>query len=143
MNSINFGLRLGGGISDPFFLQANPNETENFWGRFFTDISFFIIIKLVALSIISGIIIDAFGQLREELVNRREDQNQICSICGFDKWYIEKGKTQFEDHVLHQHNIWNYLYFMIRINKENNNAFNGIEHYVFLKYMNDETDWIP
>ena len=39
--------------------------------------------------------------------------------------------------------MWNYLYFMIRLNKEDNNIFNGLEHYVFLKYVNDETDWIP
>ena len=66
MNSINFGLRFGGGISDPFYLSADPNK-DGFWGRFFIDVTFFFIVKMVLLNLIAGIIIDTFSQLRDEL----------------------------------------------------------------------------
>ena len=59
-------MKLGGGISDPLVLSANPNGGI-FWGRFFFDISFFFIVKMVLLNVIAGIIIDAFNELRDEL----------------------------------------------------------------------------
>lgn len=89
LNSINFGLRLGGGISDPFFLQADPNQ-EGYWGRFLIDISFFFIVKMVFLNLIAGIIIDTFGELRDELNMRDKDSKTVCFICGLTKWQVEK-----------------------------------------------------
>lgn len=59
-------MKLGGGISDPLVLVADPNTGE-FWGRFFFDISFFFIVKMFLLNVIAGIIIDAFSELRDEL----------------------------------------------------------------------------
>lgn len=85
LNSINFGLRLGGGISDPFFLQADPN-VQGYWGRFFIDVTFFFIVKMVFLNLIAGIIIDTFSELRDELNTREKDSKTVCFICGLTKW---------------------------------------------------------
>lgn len=85
LNSINFGLRAGGGISDPFYLKADPNENI-FWGRFFVDITFFFLIKMVFLNLIAGIIIDTFGEMRDKLNERQKDAKTVCFICGLTKW---------------------------------------------------------
>ena len=50
------------------YLIADDSDLLKFLYWFFTDISFFIIIKLVALSLIAGIIIDAFSEMRDELI---------------------------------------------------------------------------
>ena len=84
-NSVNLGMKAGGGISDPLTLNANPN-TAVFWGRFFFDISFFFIVKMVLLNVIAGIIIDAFNELRDELNNRSNFKNNQCFICGLSRW---------------------------------------------------------
>lgn len=89
LNSINFGLRLGGGISDPFYLQPDP-EKYGYWGRFFIDITFFFIVKMVLLNLIAGIIIDTFSELRDELNEREKDAKTVCFICGLTKWQVEK-----------------------------------------------------
>lgn len=57
---MNFGLRFGGGISDAYFLLPDP-KAEFYWGRFFLDITFFFLVKMVFLNLISGIIIDTFS----------------------------------------------------------------------------------
>lgn len=41
---------------------------------------------MVLLNLISGIIIDTFGELRDEMNERSIDKNTICFICGLTKW---------------------------------------------------------
>ena len=78
-NSVNLGIRAGGGISDPLYLSADPNVAV-FWGRFFFDISFFFLVKMILLNVVAGIIIDAFSELRDELNKRSNFNNNNCFI---------------------------------------------------------------
>jgi inositol 1,4,5-triphosphate receptor type 1/inositol 1,4,5-triphosphate receptor type 3 len=43
------------------------------------------------INIISGIIIDTFGTLRDSLGKYTYDLENYCFICGFDKETIEKS----------------------------------------------------
>ena len=42
-NAMNHGMRMGGGLSDFLVLIASP-DGANYWGRFFFDITYFIMI---------------------------------------------------------------------------------------------------
>lgn len=60
------GLRGGGGLSD--YLNTNTNIDEYyFYQRFAFDLLFFIIVNLILLGIFLGIIVDAFGDLRDDI----------------------------------------------------------------------------
>jgi|266.fasta.fasta_contig_21_6118322_length_611_multi_3_in_0_out_0_1 inositol 1,4,5-triphosphate receptor type 1 len=45
---------------------------------------------MVFLNLIAGIIIDTFGELRDELNMRDKDSKTVCFICGLTKWQVEK-----------------------------------------------------
>ena len=67
------------------------------------------------INVVSGIIIDTFGSLREEFKQLQEDLENICFICGLDKDTIEKNtdsNMNFEIHKKEEHNIWNYIFFI-------------------------------
>lgn len=61
--TMNLGLRNGGGIAES--MKVEP-PGPNFFGRNMFDLSFFMIINVIALNIIFGIIIDTFSQLRDD-----------------------------------------------------------------------------
>lgn len=58
--------------------------------RFIFDNFFNLLVIIVMLNIVSGIIIDTFGELRETLKEYKEDLKNLCFICGIDKETIEK-----------------------------------------------------
>lgn len=67
---INFGLRSGGGIAD--IQDPYAYGSWKFFLKQVFDLSFFIIINVIALNIIFGIIIDTFGEMRAELQERKD-----------------------------------------------------------------------
>lgn len=61
--------------------------------RWITDNLFNLLLLIIMINIVAGIIIDTFGELREELANYINDLNTYCFICGYDKETIEKEST--------------------------------------------------
>lgn len=62
---------------------------------------------------------------------------EICDTCGF--FFLLKGlerdkfdnKTvSFEEHIKLEHNIWNYLYFIVLVREKNKTDYTGPESYV-------------
>lgn len=56
-----------------------------------------------------GLIIDAFGDLRDQLEQVKEDLESKCFICGIGKEYFDKIPHGFEQHVEKEHNFANYM----------------------------------
>ena len=98
------GLRNGGGIAEQLRKQSyeSPNLSR-YMARFIFDLSFFSLISVIFLNIIMGIIIDAFGTLREEKNNMYEDMKNKCFICGMDRQIFEKEADGFENHIERDH----------------------------------------
>lgn len=66
---LNFGLRNGGGIAESMDSYRYGQESK-FILKMIFDLAFFIIIKVIILNIVFGVIIDTFGELRMEFVDR-------------------------------------------------------------------------
>ena len=49
--------------------------------RFAFDITFFFFIIIIILAIIQGLIIDAFGELRDQQEQVKDDMESKCFIC--------------------------------------------------------------
>ncbi len=43
---------------------------------------------------------------------------------------MSTGIPSFEDHKLNDHNMWNYVYFLVYLRKKDTTEHNGIESYV-------------
>lgn len=86
--NLNFGLRNGGGLADShkaYRFEGNGNGAMNVFqnanfreggaavGKMALDVTFFIIINVLYLNIVQGIIIDTFGEMREEIEKRSKN----------------------------------------------------------------------
>lgn len=67
--TMNWGLRNGGGIADSMTVEP---KGSTFFAKNLYDVSFFIVVNVIALNIIFGMIIDTFSALREEEGERRK-----------------------------------------------------------------------
>ena len=66
VTSLKFGLLSGGGLGEA--LQSRTFSFHEPGLRTIFDLSFFIIITIIALNIVFGIIVDTFSELRDEKV---------------------------------------------------------------------------
>jgi hypothetical protein len=104
------------------------------------DVAFFVIIIILLLNIIFGIIIDTFGQLREEASEKTDFLASYCFICGISKDVFESGLSKmnnvkgssFASHIRMEHNMWDYIFFLIYLKVKDVTEFTGIERYNFL-----------
>jgi hypothetical protein len=62
---MNVGLRNGGGIADSMKPYEYGKDTKFGWKIVF-DLTYFIIINTIILNIVFGIIVDTFGDMRDE-----------------------------------------------------------------------------
>jgi hypothetical protein len=66
--TMNLGLRNGGGLADS--MEPYAFEENKFFLKVFFDLTYFMLINVVCLNIVFGIIIDTFGEMRGEAVDR-------------------------------------------------------------------------
>ncbi|XP_054654360.1 ryanodine receptor 2 isoform X4 [Dunckerocampus dactyliophorus] len=100
------GVRAGGGIGDEL---EDPAGDEFEVERIVFDITFFFFVVVILLAIIQGLIIDAFGELRDQQEQVKEDMETKCFICGLGSEYFDKVPHGFETHTLQEHNLANYF----------------------------------
>jgi len=137
----NVGIRSGGGIGD--VLSAIGFGEENFVRRYFYELFYFLTIIIILLNIVFGIIIDTFAELRDEKRNKDFDEKNICFICNLERTAFEKEGFSFEKHIRVEHNVWNYLYYMVYLNMKDPLEYNGTESYVYDKYDRNDLSWFP
>ena len=68
-----------------------------------------------ALSIIFGIIIDTFSQLRTEYQEKKKHMEGVCFICGVDRLTLDTQGSGFDKHIRDEHNMWQYAFALIHI----------------------------
>jgi hypothetical protein len=62
-STLNTGLRNGGGIGDA--MSQLERSDPLYWDRYIFDLTFFMIVTIIMLNMVFGIIIDAFGNMRD------------------------------------------------------------------------------
>ena len=103
---------------------------------------------------ILGLIIDAFGELREQLGKVDEDMGKMCFICGKGKEDFDKQPRGFEIHTLEEHNLANYLYVIPQstnqsinqptnqsINQSIKQSINQAINRIFNRSINQSIEW--
>lgn len=145
LSTFNYGLRTGGGMGE--FLPAETAAEFNSLAyniRFFFDVSFFLLVITILLNVIFGIIIDTFAELREKSSMQSEDMKNVCYICGLNRQALDRDTDEgFEMHVNEDHEVWNYVYFLIHLQIKDKSDMNGVESYIKEKFEMQETSWFP
>lgn len=105
----------------------------------------FIILNLL-IEIIAGIIIDTFAVLRQELDKKKDDIENYCFICGIKKEILDKKtgeKKGFIYHIQLEHNLWDYIFYILYLKHKEKTEYSGFESYVALKLDNEDISWFP
>lgn len=134
------GVRAGGGIGD----EIEPPDGDDYEVyRIMFDITFFFFVIVILLAIIQGLIIDAFGELRDQLESVKEDMESNCFICGIGKDYFDKVPHGFDTHVQQEHNLANYMFFLMHLINKPDTEYTGQETYVWNMYQQRCWDFFP
>nr|XP_015218325.1 PREDICTED: ryanodine receptor 2 isoform X6 [Lepisosteus oculatus] len=134
------GVRAGGGIGDEI---EDPAGDEYEIYRIIFDITFFFFVIVILLAIIQGLIIDAFGELRDQQEQVKEDMETKCFICGIGNDYFDTVPHGFETHTLQEHNLANYLFFVMYLINKDETEHTGQESYVWKMYQERCWEFFP
>ncbi|XP_063309193.1 inositol 1,4,5-trisphosphate receptor type 3 isoform X1 [Pelobates fuscus] len=138
---LNHGLRNGGGVGD---ILRKPSKDESLYpARVVYDLLFFFIVIIIVLNLIFGVIIDTFADLRSEKQKKEEVLKTTCFICGLERDKFDNKTVSFEEHIKEEHNIWNYLYFIVLVRVKNKTDYTGPESYVAQMIKSKNLDWFP
>ncbi|XP_069046498.1 inositol 1,4,5-trisphosphate-gated calcium channel ITPR3 isoform X1 [Lepisosteus oculatus] len=138
---LNHGLRNGGGVGD--VLRKPSKDEALFPARVVYDLLFYFIVIIIVLNLIFGVIIDTFADLRSEKQKKEEILKTTCFICGLERDKFDNKTVSFEEHIKIEHNIWNYLYFIVLVREKNKTDYTGPESYVAMMIKNKNLDWFP
>ncbi|CRK96560.1 CLUMA_CG009888, isoform A [Clunio marinus] len=141
VTTLNQGLRNGGGIGD--ILRAPSSKEPLFMGRVLYDLLFFFIVIIIVLNLIFGVIIDTFADLRSEKQQKELILKNTCFICGLNRSAFDNRTVSFEEHIINEHNMWQYLFFMVLIKVKDPTEFTGPESYVHGMIKAMVLDWFP
>jgi hypothetical protein len=102
-------------------------------------------IRFVLLNVVRGITVDTFSELRELKIERLRDTKETCFICGIDKQVFDRDKLSrgFAVHIKEEHNLWNYIFFIIYLWEQDKDDDDGLEHYVRRCVVANDITWMP
>mmetsp|Transcript_10430 Transcript_10430/g.8960 ORF Transcript_10430/g.8960 Transcript_10430/m.8960 type:complete len:103 (+) Transcript_10430:1928-2236(+) len=101
---LNLGLRTSGVTEFIPYIYFNEGENNigEYIARWIYDLSYFFIVITILLNLIFGMIIDAFGELRDQKIQDEEDHANVCFICGIERSEFERHGN-YDDHVEREH----------------------------------------
>ncbi|EGR32738.1 MIR domain protein [Ichthyophthirius multifiliis] len=156
-------FKANGGVGGYLAETTGQKNTAQFnFSRFFFDNLSQYVLVTIMINIVSGIIIDNFGILRDKQNEKNQDMNNYCFICGIEKLSLQKFQfiqiqiflrttfdrksdsgAGFQKHIKLNHYMWNYIYFMAYLEWKNKNEYTGIESYVDQLLKDNDTYWMP
>ncbi|EGD74759.1 inositol 1,4,5-trisphosphate receptor type 3 [Salpingoeca rosetta] len=128
VTSLRFGLMNGGGLGEGLIPETFSWRDAGL--RVIFDLSFFILVTIVGLNVVFGIIVDTFSELRDEKYQIEDAMENECFICSIKSHEFDRYGKGFEHHIKHEHNMWNYLYFLLYLDQKDMNDYTSHEFYV-------------
>jgi hypothetical protein len=95
-------------------LRTVNTGSGDYLARVAYDSIFFVWVGIVILNIITGLMVDTFGAIREEAANRSEILETECFVCGmqrtdYDDLGLGKKAATFKEHQEREHDKWLYV----------------------------------
>ena len=136
MSTLDYGLRNRGGVGDLMTRISFKRNTGRYMGRFFYDVTFFLLIVIIMIDMVFGIIIESFQELCNEDQKHENDKKSHCFICHVNRATVEKNRHNFNEHREKTHNLWNYVNYMISLKFADLHDLNAINSYAREKMDN-------
>jgi hypothetical protein len=101
------------------------------------DLCYFVWVVLILVAIVTGVIIDTFGELRDRDNEEKEKLQNNCFMCTLSKDQLRDkdrpgGSQDFFEHVKEEHNVYAYVGYFIYLNEEHKQRIDmsSLENYV-------------
>lgn len=141
---VDLGVRTDGGIGENLNKRHSfTYDPDYYLGRFFYEDLSYIIVNFVMLSMIFGIVIDAFAELRDKSLKEDYDKHNHCFICGATREQLEKKCQNFMEHIDKVHNMWTYVDYIIGLKFVDVQETNAINSYVIEQVEKKQIAWFP
>jgi len=136
------GYRYSGGIGTA--MGTVPyGPTAHFIGRVAFDITYFFIVVVIFTAIVSGMIIDAFGAIRDRRAQSKEQLNSKCFVCSIDEATFERHGNGFSKHIHEEHYMWMYLFFAVYLSEKKKLELTPREFYVMEMLQKQDFSFFP
>jgi hypothetical protein len=128
--------------------KDTEGQTPNtYLERVLFDLSFFIWVGILLFNIITGLMVDGFGALREEDNERQDILENTCFVCGFTRSQYDdvpnfRGPS-FDYHSNTDHYFWTYVHFYVYLKRKDKTTLSGVESYVWKQICDNNLAWIP
>jgi len=137
---MNWGIRDNG----PFDMPQNlPYTNPNYYGAFFFDWIFFFFIILILLNIVNAIIVDSFQNFREDATEAKNQKFNVCYICNLERTKFEMKGFNFEMHINKEHNLLNYIRYLIGLKIKNKMDLTSVQTSIVEKMDSNQIEFIP
>lgn len=93
--------------------------------RFAYDMAYTIFFGLLFGNIISGLMIDAFTTLGEQMDELEKDKKNFCYICNISRERLQKNGQKFQTHI-ETHHLWNYIFYIIALEIKSPTDYTGL-----------------
>merc|ERR1712216_205447 len=123
--------------------NSEQDTAAYYYLRWVYDLVYFVVIMLVLRNIIFGIILQSFAQLRDTQQKKGEEMANKCFICSIERSLFDRAAAGFENHIKNDHNMWQYLYFIVRLRLRDTSLYTGVENYVHAKLEKADIGWFP
>lgn len=104
-----------------------------FFYRFIYDQIFKFILVILIMNMVAGIIIDTFGALKDEQMEKESNLQDNCFICSIDREKLDKAydtQNGFLQHIKKDHYLWNYVCYKAYLDFKDPTEYTGNEKYI-------------
>jgi len=133
LQHIDFGLR-----GPPAFTVDDVSADMYVFGFVYN-----MLIILIMVAIITGIIIDTFAEKRAEKNQIEDEIKNVCFICNQKREVFERKRIAFNEHTTKQHNVWNYVYYRMYLEKKPVATLTAIEKELKGKMEKQDISYFP
>lgn len=141
---MNYGLRSQDIVGETFD-DATFADGAGYADRILFALAFFFIVGVILFDVVTGVILDQFGALREETGNRLDFFKETAFISGFEKSAYEEIHPSFIFEKLNneEQDMWNYVFFVSYVNRKKTNELTGAESMIKDKMREKDITWLP
>ena len=105
--------------------------------------AYFVILTIFLLNIILAVILETFNTMRLKYQKILYDKANVCFICGGHKNSLEKQGINFNKHISEEHNMWNYMFYIIKISSSQIQDLNSVNSYACEMIVNKNIKFFP
>lgn len=147
--TIYLGLRMDLGTA---LAPVSVAREGDWYPRMAFDLTFWIVITTITMTVIIGIIIDTFGMLRDENQTREGYFKNTTFIACIERPNIDKvanimglpnGWDHLENAITGKQAPWKYLNFMFYLQHKDPAKFTGAETKINALMIDGDVAWLP